>query len=438
MSRFTTPFYMRLILALSLMCAPASITMAGGKEFNEAMKKGDLKAAAMETESVWDSFNKSNPAAATIAREFAYVNFMAGELKRADTFLSYLLPGENQLGAQDDQPLVTQLLSSAVNYGLDKNEENRSKLADSLKSRLLEQDTDLISIGSAEFLSQCDSTQGNWEGLAQSASQVAELIKRTGIQGGERLRRAETSAAIAAFRIDKSNVRNYGRLVETYNAIVGDLDEIENLDPLASLIPAGPPPGPPPGAQSPFPGPFGRGGNKEAAPPMPTGPAEGKVTSGLYALAWQLLGWIRNAESLYTTYSHKLENSPTGFQPLKLRSSKRGYFFEKSNEDAALPMCEYSLDTRRVFFFPTSDQHAGDIATVIFKANVDEDGGLTEARALVAVPESTWQFQMTMAAYNIKLRRTKVQKADSCQMLQKDALIPLSFEIQRPDRSIRN
>ncbi len=434
MSRFTTPFYMRLILALSLMCGPASITMAGGKEFNEAMKKGDFKAAAMETESVWDSLDKSKPAAATIAREFAFVNFMAGELKRANTFLSYLLPGENQLGVQDDQPLVTKLLSSAVNYGLDKNEENRSKLADSLESRLLEKDTDLISIGSAEFLSQCDSAQGNWEGLAQSASQVAELIKRTGMQGGERLRRAETSAAIAAFRIDRSNVRNYGRLVETYNAIVGDLDEIENLDPLASLVPAGPPPG----AQSPFPGPFGRGGNKEAPPPMPTGPAQGKVTSGSYALAWQLLGWIRNAESLYTTYSHKLENPPTGFQPLKLRSSKRGYFFEKSNEDAALPMCEYSLDTRRVFFFPTSDKYAGDVATVIFKANVDEDGGLTEGGALVAVPESTFQFQMTMWANIIKLRRTKGQKADSCQLLRKDALIPLSFEIQRPDRSIRN
>ena len=434
MSRFTIPFYMCLILVLSLMCGATSITMAGGKEFNEAMKKGDFKAAAMETGSIWDSFDKSNPAAAAIAREFAYVNFMAGELKRADTFLSYLLPGGNQLGTQDDKPLVTRLLSSAVNYGLNTNEENRSKLEDSLKSRLLEQDTDLISIVSAEFLSQCDSAQGNWKGLAQSASQVAELIKRMGVQGGERLRRAETSAAIAAFRIDKSNVRNYGRLVETYNAIVGDLDEIENLDPLASLVPAGPPPG----AQSRFPGPFGRGGNKEAAPPMPFGPAEGKVTSGLYALAWQLRGWISNAESLYTTYSGKLENSPTGFQPLKLRSSKRGYFFEKSNEDAALPMCEYSLDTRRVFFFPRSDQYAGDIATVIFKANVDEDGGLTEGRALVAVPESTWQFMMTMAANNIKLRRTKGQKADSCQLLQKDALIPLSFEVQRPDRSIRN
>ena len=101
-------------------------------------------------------------------------------------------------------------------------------------------------------------------------------------------------------------------------------------------------------------------------------------------------------------------------------------------------MCEYILDTRKVFFFPTSDQYAGEIATVIFKANVDEDGGLTEGRALVAVPESTWQFQMTMAANNIKLRRTKGQKAGSCQLLQKDALIPLSFEIQRPDRSIRN
>ena len=434
MSRFTFSFYMRLILVLSLICGTASITMAGVKEFNEATKKGDFKAAAMETEALWASFNKSNPAAVTLAREFAYINFMAGELKRADTFLSYLLPGENQLEAQDDQPLVTRLLSSAVNYGLDINEENRSKLEDSLKNRLQEQGTDVISIVSAEFLSQNDSALGNWEGLAQSASQVAELIKRTGIQGGERLRRSETSAAIAAFRIDKSNLRNYGRLVETYNAIVGDLDEIENLDPLASLIPDGPPPG----AQSHFPGPPGFGGDEKAAPPMPTGPAEGKVTSELYPLAWQLRGWIRNAESLYTTYLHKLENPPTDFEPLKLRSSERGYFFEKSNEEAALPMCEYVVDTRKVFFFPTSDQYDGDIATVIFKANVDEDGGLTEGMALVTVPESTWQFQMTMAANSIRLQRTKGQDADSCQLLRKDALIPFSFTIKRPNRSIRN
>ena len=47
------------------MFGAASITMAGVKEFNEAMTKADFKAAAMETESVWDSFDKSNPAAAT-------------------------------------------------------------------------------------------------------------------------------------------------------------------------------------------------------------------------------------------------------------------------------------------------------------------------------------------------------------------------------------
>lgn len=434
MSRFTISLFVRFIFVLSLMCGAASIAVAGVKEFNEAMTRGDFKAAAMETESVWGSFDKSKPMAVTLAREFAYVNFMAGELERAHTFLSYLLPGEKQLETQDDQPLVTQLLASAVNYGLDANEENRSKLADSLERRLLEQDTDVISIVSAEFLSQYDSAQGDWKGLAQSASQVAELIKRTGVQGGERLRRAETSAAIAAFRNDRSNVQNYGRLVETYNAIVGDLDEIENLDPLASLTPAGPPPG----AQNPFSGPPRRGGNEQMAPPMTTGPAEGKVPSELYVLAWQLRGWIRNAEDLYTTYSRKLENPPAGFQPLPLRPSERGYFFEKSNEDAALPMCEYVPDTRRVFFFPTSDQYAGDIATVIFKANVDEEGGLTEGRALVAVPESTWQFPMTMAANNIKLRKVKGQKEDSCQLLRKDALIPLSFEIQRPNRSIRN
>jgi hypothetical protein len=424
---------LRYLLLVPICFCLVPVASAGVKEFNEAVIQADFAAASQETESVWESFDKSNPAAATIAREFAYVNFMAGELERAKSFVSYLLPGDNQLEVEDDQPLVTQLLSSAINYGLDTSDENRAKLVNSIESRMHKQGTDVISIVSAEFLSQCDATQGNWEGLAQSAAQVAELIKRTGMQSGERLRRAETSVAIAAFRIDKSNVRNYGRLVETYNAIVGELDQIENLDPLASLVPAGPPPG----AQSRFPGPPGRGGNEEAAPPMPTGPAEGKVTSGLYALAWQLRGWIRNAESLYTTYSRKLENSPTGFQPLKLRSSEQSYFFEKSNEDAALPMCEYIVDTRRVFSFPTSDQYAGDIATVILKANVDEDGGLSEAWALVAVPDPSFQFGMTMSANNIRLRRVKGQDSDSCSLERKDALIPISFEIEGVDRSIR-
>lgn len=128
------------------------------------------------------------------------------------------------------------------------------------------------------------------------------------------------------------------------------LDKIENLDPLASLIPAGPPAE----GQDPFPGGPWRGGGEDAPPPLHMGPAEGKVTSGLYPLAWQLRGWIRKAESLYTTYHRKLENPPAGFQPLKLRESERGYFFEQSNSESALPMCEYLPDTRRVFFPPSA------------------------------------------------------------------------------------
>lgn len=418
---------------LLLMCTLAAFnTFAGVKGYNEAMGKGDFGAASQETQSLWDAFDKSNPAAATIAREFAYVNFMAGELQRANSFVSYLMPGDNELKLEDDQPLITHLLSSAINYGLDSSAENREKLAQSIESRLQEQDTDVISIVSAEFLSQYDAAQGDWAGLASSAAQVAELIRRTGIQDGERLRRAETSAAIAAFRIDKSNVRNYGRMIETYNNIVGDLDKIENLDPLASLIPAGPPPG----GQNPFPGGPWRGGDEDAPPPMPTGPAEGKVTSGLYPLAWQLRGWIRNAESLYTTYQRKLEKPPADFQPLKLRESERGYFFEQSNSESALPMCEYLPDTRRVFF-PPSAQFEGDVATVIIKANVDEDGGLSESWALVAVPDPSFQFGMTMFANNIRLRRVKGEDNDNCSLERKDALIPISFEIEGVDRSIR-
>ena len=113
---------------------------------------------------------------------------------------------------------------------------------------------------------------------------------------------------------------------------------------------------------------------------------EPKARDTLIKLKWSLQVWIHNVEAYYTTFKWKLEQPVANFNPRTLKSSNKGYFFEPASSTEGLPVCEYSLDTKRVFF-PQSNDYRGQIGTVLFKMDVDEDGKVSNAVPLSSVPE---------------------------------------------------
>lgn len=384
----------KIFIKFSLLLLVTSTTgvFAGVKEFNAAMAKGDFAAAAKETESVWTAFDKSKSAATTLAREFAYVNFMAGDFVQAKVFIDQLVDAKNKLTTPDDQPDISQLLAAAISYRLDNSSEHREKLVQTLKTRMLHEDTDVISIMVSEFLYQDGWSRQDWPAVAETAPLAADIVSRVGPEALERMRRAEVAGAVAGYLGNREDVKQYEAMVKLHNEIVADADKIQ----------------------------------------------DDSDRVGVTQLKWRLQTWIANADALYTQFDYKMENPPVSFRSHSLMSSENGYFFEAvdatQNEGSEnLPVCEYFLDTRKVFF-PQSNDYQGQVGTVLFKMDVDKKGKVSNALALSSVPEDRYSMMMGFSSNSIKMKRKKGDSKKTCRLDQKNVVVPVSFEIKKEER----
>jgi hypothetical protein len=368
----------------------ATTTFAGVKEFNAAMSRGDFKSAAREADTVWNAADQNQPAAVTLAREMAFVNYLAGDFEKARTYINYLTGGEKRLTAADDQPDVSNILSSLIEYRINEGEAQRNALVHHIERRLQRDGVDIISLTGAEYLYSHDWARGAWIQARDSARHAVELLKRSGPGKLDRQRNAEAINVVAGFLADKEDTHHYNNMVDLHDAVVTDSDQMQDE----------------------------------------------RVRAGLVSLKWLLHAWIKNVEALYTVYDWKLSKPVTGFQPRSLKSSEKGNFYEQSGAAEVLPVCRYSLDTKRLFF-PQSDAYRDQIGTVIFKMDVDANGKVTNAVPLSAVPEQRYQMLMERWGNFIKVRRATGQSEESCRLHQKNAIVPVSFEIQKVERRRR-
>lgn len=389
MIRLTKEISKIILLALTFGALSA---FAGVKEYNEAMGKGDFAAAAMETEAIWNAFDKSNAAAATLAREFAYVNFMATDYESAKMFINELV-GDNESPIVDDQPDLSRVMADAITYRLDLTPENRAKLVQSLKARLKQPDTDVISIMISEFLYQNDWGYKDWSGVVETSTIAADLVNRIGPPAVYRKRRAQVQGAAAQYLMNKGDASAYDNMVELHNNLVTDIDAVEDANLRAELI----------------------------------------------KLKWNLHAWIANAEEMHTTYSAKLENPVGHFLRKPLKKSEKGYFFEdlqESNSADDLPVCQYVIDMRRLRFLPQSEEYRNQVGTVLFKMDVDAKGKISNAVPLASVPEDRYAMMAGFWPNSITMKRVKGESKKTCRLEQKNALVPISFEIERPERRL--
>src|SRR6185503_11214122 len=79
--------YFAIAASLALFAFPAFADM---KAFNAAVKAGDYKTAAAEAKATWPTWNKSDPDTATVAREFGFVSYVAGDFAAAREYGAFL------------------------------------------------------------------------------------------------------------------------------------------------------------------------------------------------------------------------------------------------------------------------------------------------------------------------------------------------------------
>ncbi len=333
-----------------------SSAVAGIAEFNAAMAQKDFKAAAAESIVVWKSYDKSKPTAPVVAREFAFVNYLAGDFSAAQTFIDNLVDPNNELSTRDDQASLSRVLADLIALRLDDGIQQRNQLMDSLKNRITAPDIDNITLIAAEFLYNEDWNQGRWSDASASATLAAELYGRRGSSLIVRKRRAELIEVVAKF-LDKRDGRMYDQLVDLHDNIVIDVDNSQDGDQREKLI----------------------------------------------ELKWVAHAWVVSVEAYYQSYySQTGSQINTEIKPRDLRTSEHGYFYETTYTTDFRPLCEVNLDTGKLHY-PHSAAFWGIVGSVIVKMDFNEKGRGSEATLLAAVPSQSFGENVLKAASSFRL-----------------------------------
>jgi TonB family protein len=371
-----------ILVGLPVLVAQSS-AVAGIAEFNAAVAKRDFKTAAAEAVVVWDSYDKSNPAAPIVAREFAFVNYLAEDFSAAKTFIDDLVDPNNELSTRDEQASLSRVLADLIALRLDNGMQRRNQLMDSLKKRIAAPDLDNITLVAAEFLYNEDWKHSRWSEASASAALAAELYGRQGKSLIVHKRRAELIGVVSGFLI-KRDGRIYDRLVDLHDNIVIDVDAAQDSLQREKLI----------------------------------------------ELKWVAQAWVGSIEALdQSYYSQTGSQINTEIKPRDLRRSEHGYFYEFTNATDFRPPCEVTLDNGKLRY-PHSAEFWGTVGSVIVKMDFDERGKGSEATLLASVPSKSFAKNVLKAAPTFRLKPKRGQDMDKCSLSRKDVVVPVMFIIQ--------
>jgi len=364
------------------------LAVAGIAEFNAAMGNGDFKAAAAEAIVVWASYDKSKPAAAGVLREFAFVNYLAGDFGAANTLIDNLVNPDNELSARDDQASLSRVLADLIALRLDDSTRRRNQLMDSLENRIGTPDADNISLVAAEYLYHEDWKKGRWSDASASAALAAELYDRRGAPLIDRKRRAELTGVVSGF-LAEADSKFYDQLVDLHDMIVSDVDTTKDVGQREKLI----------------------------------------------ALKWVAQAWANSLEAHYRSYYRQTGSQiNTDIKPREFRQSKYGYFYEFTSVTISTttdfrPPCEVTLDLGKLRY-PSSEEFRGVVGSVIVKMDFNRKGKGSEATLLAVVPSGNFAKNVMKAAPSFRLKPKRGQDMDKCRLERDDAVVPITFLIQ--------
>ncbi|MDP1932386.1 MAG: energy transducer TonB [Gammaproteobacteria bacterium] len=372
--------FLIVLINLGIMCN----VMAGIPEFNAAMRVGDYQAAATETGSSWESYDKTRESAVTIVREFAFVNYLAGEFATAREFIGNLTNEQSALATRDDQPATTRLLEALINYRLDSSSENRQSLVHSVEARMTVDGVDNISLLAVEELYNDDWMQGRLSEVELTAALAVVLFDRTQGQTLSQKRRAQIVALAAEFML-RRDYRQYNAFVDLHNEIVSDVDATSDISQREHLIP----------------------------------------------LKWVAHAWINSIWAyLESGYRQTGSNIDGRLRQGELARSFSSAFYE-SNVDPTdtRTLCEVRFSDGNLRY-PVSTRYKGLVGSVIVKVDFDEDGRASNPIILAAIPDVTFSESVLGAVPGFRLRAVRGQHRNLCRMQRKDQVLPFLFLIR--------
>ncbi|MET0568656.1 MAG: TonB family protein [Hyphomicrobiaceae bacterium] len=327
------------ILTAFILACPA---FADIKAYNAAVKAGDYKTAAAEAETIWKTWNMADEQTAIIAREFGYASLVAGRYELAKQFGQFLAEKGATLSKPDDQPLTSAVLLRIADFGLVSGAEpQRGALREALLARNAAPGTDMTSVLSWQALYAAAWNKGDWTAVTADVGAAAEFMKRQPALIA-RQREAEVLAAAASFiqnRAKRTSSRNeaYDVMADVHDAISGDINTATNAG----------------------------------------------IRTQLWRSKWQAEAWAAAIESyLDASYAQIGSNISTSLKPRPLVQPASSQFPPVASP---LPRCEGDFEGRKLTY-PESKAYSGLVGSVIVNIQVSEDGKVTKADILAAIP----------------------------------------------------
>jgi TonB family protein len=368
-----------LVAAIALM-APAAF--ADIKAFNTAVQKGDYKTAAAEARTIWPGWNKADPDTATVAREFGFISYAAGDYAAARDYGQFLKDQGASLAKPDDQPETSAVLLAASEYQLAANAGTRKQLFDALTARAAEPGFDNISYLAAESLLARDLADGDWK-RAEESARVAGRLTATGGAAFESEQWKYRMYAAAAHYLRNSSRDAYQEIIGVHEGLVAAIDNAPSDAAAAKLAP----------------------------------------------IFWQARAWRSSMRShIRSSYMQLNRRSQDEKQDLAVKHPSRPTVVPAETPENT--PCPTKLDFKHPPKYPSSALFRGFVGTVIVKVDVDASGKPSNASTLAAIPQATFSDAVMKMIGEMTIKPDKGYDASGCSLERKDRFIEFAFSFR--------
>lgn len=359
------------------MIAGAALADIGA--FNAAVKSGNYKAAAAEAKGVWANWNPSDPDTATVAREFGFASYVAGDYAGARDYGQFLKDKGTTLSKPDDQPATSRVLLAAASFRLTANDATRKELFESLQAREAAPGLDSMSMLAAEALYKADWAAGRWRDAGASGMSAYRILSRGGETLAPRALEARTTGAAGDF-LGQRDKTDYDNMIDTHDAIIDAIDAAK--DP--------------------------------------------KRRQALVMLSFTAQAWGLSIYSFFDSVQQTGSSIPIKVKAREMRNPQFGYFASGGAPFEGVA-CDIEVNGR-AFKYPQSAAYNGMVGTVLVRFDIDAEGRVTDAETLAAVPARHFSDAVMDAVPKLRFTRTSDSPAD-CTIARKNHVFTLMFRI---------
>lgn len=207
---------LRGLLLAAAVSVPAATASADIKSFNDAVQKGDFRAAAADAIATWPTLNKSRKDLPLIAREFGFAALVAEDFAAARMFAAEAMLETGEGADADDSRALSAVLLRAAEFRARPDDKTRAALMAALKAREAVPGFDGISFVAAQAMVNLDFQKLDYREALESASVAVRLSEAGGPAYHPSTMRFEMVQAASSYAIkgDKAEVAKLKALAE--------------------------------------------------------------------------------------------------------------------------------------------------------------------------------------------------------------------------------